>query len=255
MKVTATQLPITKKLDANIDTIEQCINDGQGYILTGEGSLSGYFAPPVINDMHNVNELMEAERYLVGVATQQSKQLLLGTGWMEPDGMPYNQVRVYDNGYKGAYNKRLLTTTMHGGGERNAYLPGWAPFVFDLPNNHKGGVLICNDIWATPTVSPTGNPYYVNRLSRMGVDVLFCSVNCNVGGRVPWDQTIYTWHENHLQMYARSFNMHIVVSGSSLGMNGEEIEKLQCPLGVLDPNGDWVVKLDLGQPNATVEIK
>ena len=56
-------------------------------------------------------------------------------------------------------------------------------------------------------------------------------------------------------MYARSFNMHIVVSGSSLGMNGEEIEKLQGPLGVLDPNGDWVVKLDLGQTNATVEIK
>ena len=253
--VTATQLPITDKLDQNIQSIKNVLVQDKGYLLTGEGSLSGYFAPPVINNCDNAVDLIEAERHIVGEATIKNIKLLLGTGWMEPDGMPYNQVRLYNNGYKGAYSKRLLTTTPNGGGERNAYLPGWAPFVFDMEQGYKGGILICNDIWATPSVSPTGNPYYVNEYARLGVNVLFCSVNCNVGGRVNWDPTIYTWHENHLQMYAKTFNMYIVISGSSLSMSGEPIEKLQCPLGIIGPDGNWIEQLELGTCSTSVQLK
>jgi len=255
MKVTATQLPITNDLDQNTTSILELLEGDKGYMLTGEGSLSGYFAPPVINNCTNTVSLMDSERHIANEAITKNIKLLLGTGWMEPDGMPYNQVRVYDEGYKGAYCKRLLTTTAQGGGERNAYLPGWAPFVFDMGNNHRGGILICNDIWATPVVSPQGNPYYVNEYARMGVTVLFCSVNCNVSGRVEWDPVIYTWHENHLQMYAKTYGMYIVVSGSSLSMNSEPIEKLQCPLGIIGPDGGWLEQLELGASHASVILK
>ena len=254
-QLTATQIPITQDLDTNVETLISLIDNSQGFVLTGEGSLSGYFAPPVINQCNNFTELSSAERYVVGHATTQGVHLLLGTGWMEPDGMPYNQVRIYHNGFQGAYSKRLLTTTLQGGGERNAYIPGFSNSVFPLNDSTLAGVLICNDIWATPSVSPNGNPYYVNEYAQQGVRVLFCSVNCNVGGRVSWDPVIYTWHENHLQMYAKTFGMYIVVSGSSLSMTGEPIEKLQCPLGIIGPDGEWIEKLELGQTSCTTKIQ
>ena len=179
--------------------------------------------------------------------------LLLGTGWIEGDGVPYNQVRVYKTNYIGAYSKRLLPTTLQGGGEATAYIPGWAPMVFDVDDKHRAGVLICNDVWASPLVSPNGNPYYVTEYAKMGVNILFVAVNCNVADN--WDELYYTWHENHLRMFAKSFGMKIVISGSSLDMAGKIEVPVQCPNGIIDSNGEWIQKLkDTGSDSCTIEI-
>ena len=71
-------------------------------------------------------------------------------------------------------------------------------------------MLICNDVWASPLVSPNGNPYYIIEYAKMGVNVLFVSVNCNVTDN--WDELYYTWHENHLRMFAKSFGNEKLMS-------------------------------------------
>lgn len=258
MRITTTQFAVQDSALANAEIIEDIIQQSDtDWILTPEGALSGYFQPPVINRITEQNWLdtLEVEPHLQNVIATKDVGVLLGTGWMEPDGAPYNQVRIYQGsrGYQGAYAKRLLTTTHQGGGERNAYIPGWSPCVFNLSDTVRGGVLICNDIWATPMASPQGNPYYINELAQAGVNVLFCSVNCNVKN---WCPIIYDWHQSHLQMYAKFYNMYVVVSGNILSMDTKPVTQSQCPIGVIGPDGEWIHKFETQQQETyTVEIK
>lgn len=256
-KITAIQTPVTRNALANSKNLTEVIEKEKGtdWLLTPEGALSGYCAPPVINTCNNDNAIWtsQQEGILLNLSQQHDMGLLLGTGWIEGDGVPYNQVRVYKVNYIGAYSKRLLPTTLQGGGEATAYIPGWAPMVFDVDDKHRAGVLICNDVWASPLVSPNGNPYYITEYAKMGVNILFVAVNCNVADN--WDELYYTWHENHLRMFAKSFGMKIVISGSSLDMAGKIEVPVQCPNGIIDSNGEWIQKLkDTGSDSCTIEI-
>jgi len=259
MIVSTSQQPVTKLVNEN----KECILDvlektkDSDWVLTPEGSLSGYRE----NQTHTHNNpdyapaLKEVENYLI----KNQRNMLLGTGHVESDGLPWNQIRVYNKGqFGGAYAKRLPCMNMqYYGGELFSYCTGDQPYYYYLDNKRKiiASSLICNDIWAFPKASPMGNPYFYRQFKADHVQVVFCAVNCN--NDHGFDQLIYEWHENHLRLFSREFDMYTIVSGATTSMDSkEEVNYTQCPSGIIGPDGEWIEKCkDNGADIATAELK
>jgi len=256
MIISASQQPVFSWVKENKQTILDVLDSTKDsdWLLTPEGSLSGYCT----DQTHEVKTpdygpaLKEIENYL----TTNKRNMLLATGHVESNGLPYNQIRVYKQGqFNGAYAKQLLTNDYDAAGELFYYIAGNQPhyYYIDEKESVVASSLICNDIWAFPKMSPNGNPYYYREFRKYGVKVVFCSVNCNVD---VLDPLVYEWHENHLRLFSREFGMYTVVSGATTDMRGKPVNHIQCPSGIIGPDGEWIEKCkDSGPDIATVEIK
>ena len=256
MIFTASQQPVFADPKENLKCIIDVLdtNKESDWILTPEGSLSGY----CLNQTHEKNDptyteaLKELETYLLN----KRRNIALGTGHIEPDGLPYNQVRVYKEGVlQGAYNKQLLTNDVGAPGEFYYYVPGNACnfFYLDDVDRFKASALICNDVWAFPRMSPKGNPYFYRHISEARARIVFVSVNCCTD---EFDQTVYNYHDSHLRLLSKQFNLHTVVSSACTDMRGDEYNgKVQGPSGIIDPNGEWIAKCkDVGMDSVSAEI-
>jgi len=256
MIFTASQQPVFADPKENLKCIIDVLdtNKESDWILTPEGSLSGY----CLNQTHEKNDptyteaLKELETYLLN----KRRNIALGTGHIEPDGLPYNQIRFYREGVlQGAYNKQLLTNDIGAMGEYYFYAPGNSCnfFYLDHINTFKASALICNDVWAFPRMSPNGNPYFYRTISDACAQVDLESVKIC---RDEEDQTVYNYHESHLRLLSKQFNLHTIVSSACTDMKGNEYHgKVQCPSGVIDPNGEWIKKCkDSGMDSVSVEI-
>ena len=284
VKVTSLQIPVTDDVKANHKTIKRCIlsNLESEWILTPECALSGYFMPPTLasKDLKQEENLRDCLEQLEDFAATQRTGLILGTGWREHDGFPYNQTRIYNNmgDLVGTYQKRLLTRRPGGGGELLHYLQGFEPTLFyaDKENRIVASSLICNDAWATPMVSPAGNPYFISELAQQhGVKIFFISANCNVPS-ADFDQLVYDYHDVMLRTLAKQNQVYIVVSNSSLSMPMQqpvrhepsgalctgprvapmEVDQVQVKTGIIAPNGEWIAWCDpSGEDSVTLELE
>lgn len=273
--VTAAQVPVSDYVNTNVKTIKRAIKQSAGHdwLVLPEGMLSGYCQPPNLmnRDPKKIKELEVALEDVETFAERHKTGMLLGTGFVEPDGQPYNQVRVYrrDGELINCYHKQNLTRNHEGGGETFYYLPGYENrrFFVDSDCRVVGGSLICNDVWATPRVSPQGNPYHIGELARHGAEIVFVSANCNVK---TWDPLVYEWHDVNLRMQAKAHNVFIVVSNSSIAMGWgphdrydsrteleqKSIERVQCRSGIISPEGEWIGWCeDSGEDYCTMELE
>jgi predicted amidohydrolase len=273
VKITSLQMPVTDDVKANWKTIKRSIlsNLESDWILTPECAMSGYFMPPTLSydDKEKEQTLLDCMEQLEDFTATQRTGVICGTSWREADGYPYNQTRVYNNqGHLScAYSKRLLTHRPNGGGELHHYLQGFQPSMFYVSEEKGilGSTLICNDAWATPMVSPEGNPYLISQLAQQGVKVIFVSANCNVPN-IDWDQLVYDYHDVMLRTMAKQNAVWIVVSNSSLSMpmywpNGDRVapqpvDRVQVKSGIIAPNGEWLAWCDdSGEDSVTLDLE
>lgn len=271
--ITTVQIPVSDYVEKNVETLTKTINDHKfsDWILTPEASLSGYCQPPNLQTKtpQQVERLHKSLHAVEQVQKASGTGLILGTGMIEQDGMPYNQQRIYNpqGDLDSVYNKRMLTRA-GSAGEILSYLPGYTPCVFPLTDDSsiRAGALICNDAWANPGVSPEGNPYYINEYARLGAEIVFVSAMCNVQ---TFDQMTFDWHDIHLRTLARTNNIFVVVSNTSFAMgwgphdvydpNTEHekktVDRVQVPSGIISPEGEWIAQCKpSGTDSATMEI-
>jgi len=256
MKLTASQQPVFKQVKDNYECIQDVLDNTKDsdWVLTPEGSLSGYCTGPI---HHATKETIdEYTDYLTKIETylkENQRNIALGTGHIEQDKMPYNEIRFYKQGnLQKYYAKQMLTHGPDFMGEYYYYLPGVRNETVWLDKNTLAGALICNDAWAYPPASPNGNPYHWRKLKELGCRVVFVSANCTMD---VLDPIVYNFHESTLRMMAKAFDFHVVVSSACTDMNGEPRDHVQCPSGIIDPTGDWIVKCkDKGMDTASAEI-
>lgn len=257
MKITVSQQPVFASMKENLECILDVLDTHKDsdWILTPEGSLSGYCA----NVCHEGTEEQKQEYFTTLDTLEQylidnKRSIALGTGHYEQDGFPYNQIRYYYQGRLiGAYNKQLLTRTETGLGENYYYLPGLHSVIFEIAQNGPSvGSLICNDAWAFPSASPKGNPYLWREYKE--ADFMFVSANCNTD---EFDPVIYDWHESHLRMFAKLNSQIVFVANACTDMVGNNIDcRVQAPSGIIDPNGEWIAKCkDTGMDTVSMEIQ
>ena len=248
----------SKDVQANESAVHRAIDQAAGvkadFLLTPEGSLSGYY--PYFNRL----VVADAVERLAQHAKASHVGLLLGTCYkeMEEDGPRatlkrlgvsaepheycYDQVRVYapSGEYLGAYSKILLCSPLYhpGTGEMRDYVAGtlrtfsWDGLCF--------GALICNDLWATPGYTTTPNPYLAWHLRMMGAQIIFHAVNTARPDRAPLSQeemsmsVLYrSYQESNQILWAGMLNIPIVTTNANDGTTPSN-----CRAGVIDQAGE-----------------
>lgn len=242
LTVAGFQMLVSKDVGANEQAIYRAIDQAAtaraDFLLTPEGSLSGYYP-----DFDRVTVVDAIER-LTRHAKEARVGLLLGTCYKtEEEGIVgsepilkrqefcYDQVRVYApaGDYLGSYAKILLTSPIRhpSTGEMKSYVGGtlrtftWGGICF--------GVLICNDLWATPGATTITNPYLAWRLKEMGAQVIFHAVN------TAGTPLLYRpYHESNEELWAGALSIPIV----SVNAGNADGAPMNCRSGVVLPNGE-----------------
>jgi len=249
LKISGIQMCATQEVPKNekriVGAIERAAADGSDFLLTPEGSLSGY------HSAFDGAEVAEAVARVSSVARKARVGLALGTCYKETEGGAercYNQVRVYspEGDYLGYHAKILRCSWLSrpGTGEMREYVEG-ALRVFAW-GEVKFGVLICNDLWAPPSYTTMPNPYLPWQLHRMGARLLLHAVN---SGR---DQRFRSFHESSTELWASALEIPIVQANAA-GPHGEPVN---APSGAVGPDGVRYVRVpEVGEQYFTCGVE
>lgn len=241
IRVAGAQIPVTNEIPKNVDAIlrgiEYAAREKADVLVTPEGSLSGYtrrFEP---------SETDRAIERVVSEARKARVALVLGTCFADSDGSLYDAQRFYDRDgtYLGFHSKILLCRYMpepEKKGEAD-YFKSTPLRKFQLGGLTVGG-LVCNDLWANPEWTPMPDPYLVRQLADKGAGVIFHSVNAGLGDGED-SRLVRAFHESNLRIRARTSKVWIVTVGAA---DPEGSRSVQCPSGVVGPDGRWAVQAD-----------
>ena len=229
------QMTVTHDIKINqeqiIEGIRKAAQEGASFLVTPEGSLSGY------TSNFKQSELTTALEEIKTLAGRMKVGLILGTCYKElikGKEFCYNQVRVYapEGQCIGAYSKilRCSNLDMPGTGEMVDYVEGELR-TFDW-NGLRFGILICNDLWATPGYTTMPNPYLAWKLKQMGAQFI---IHCINSGTV---QKYRPFHESSAELWALSTQIPIFEVNAA---QGKEIINAQS--GLIDANGERSLRI------------
>lgn len=235
LRVSGMQMLIGRDVAENekkiLDGIRRAAEDGAEFLLTPEGSLSGYWAG---FDTAEVDEALgrgtsEAKRLGVGLA--------LGTCIREPeDGemVCRNQVRIYapDGELLGVHSKILRCSPLDKPESCEMADYETSPLRTFEWNGVRFGALICNDMWATPGCTTVPNPFLAWQLKQMGAEVILHAINSGT------EQFYTPFHESSVALWARSLGIHIVEANAA----GIALDPVNARLGVVGPSGEYLVE-------------
>jgi len=212
-----------------IEYIKKAASEGAEILITPEGALSGY------HPNFDQGELQEALSEVLEVAKDAKIGLFLGTCFYEKvheNEICYNQVRVYnaDGVFLGKHSKILLCSPVDspGTGEMHDYGQG-SLTVIDWEGVDIG-ILICNDLWATPGYTTIPNPYLPLKLKQMGADVIFHSINSGS------NQRYKNFHESSVELWAFSLEIPILEVNAVIGQ-----EPTNARSGLINRHGERAI--------------
>jgi predicted amidohydrolase len=241
------QMNVTQDIRNNqeqiIAGIKKAAREGASFLVTPEGSLSGY------TNNFKQSELTIALEEIKVIAKRMNVGLILGTCYKElikGQELCFNQVRIYtpEGHFMGAYSKILRCSNLDipGTGEMVEYVEGVLK-TFDW-NGLRFGILICNDLWATPGYTTIPNPYLAWKLKQMGAQLI---IHCINSGTV---QKYRSFHESSAELWAFSTQIPILEVNAAHGD-----EKINAQSGLIDPNGERSIRIpDSGTQFFTVRI-
>jgi len=221
---------ISKNKEQILQGINEAAREGATFLVTPEGSLSGYTSD------FTQEELSRALEEVRAAALKLKVGLMLGTCFKEVNkGKEYcfNQVRVYapEGQSLGAYSKILRCSELDvpGTGEMAEYAEGtlrtfeWEGCTF--------GILICNDLWATPGYTTMPNPYLPWKLQQMGAQFIVHCINSGT------DQQYRSFHESSAELWALS--LHIPI----MEVNAAQEERINAQSGLIDAQGRRILRV------------
>jgi len=237
VRIAGVQMEVTHDVSRNEQrlraAIDQAAQEAADFLLTPEGSLSGYWSG------FDREEVAAAALRLAAAAAEDRVGLALGTCYKALEGENeycYNQVRFHspEGEYLGFHAKILRCSSLShpGTGEMQQYVEGklrtfeWRGLRF--------GALICNDLWATPGWTTTANPYLPWKLKQLGADLILHAVYS--GG----DQTLRPFHEVSTELWARALGLPIVQVNAARA-DGQPVN---ASSGAVDASGNRYVKAD-----------
>jgi len=245
--ISGMQMNVSNDIDLNrkqiVEAIKKAASAGADFLVTPEGSLSGYTSD------FDQKKLSEALAAVAAEASVMKVGLMLGTCYkqiVKGKEFCYNQVRVYspEGRFLGEYSKILRCSILDvpGTGEMVEYAEGELK-TFEWEGN-RFGILICNDLWATPGYTTMPNPYLVWRLKQMGAQFI---VHCINSGTV---QKYRPFHESSAELWALSVKLPILEVNAAQGN-----EKINAQSGLIDSSGERSLKVpDTGAQFFTAKI-
>ena len=233
---------IRKNKEQILEAITQAAGEGASFLVTPEGSLSGY------TSNFSQEELSGALEEVRAAAKKMKIGLMLGTCFKEVikgKELCFNQVRVYtpEGQSLGAYSKILRCSELDvpGTGEMTEYAEGTLR-TFEW-EGCRFGILICNDLWATPGYTTMPNPYLPWKLQQMGAQFIVHCINSGTA------QPYRPFHESSAELWALS--LHIPI----MEVNAAQEERINAQSGLIDAKGQRILRVpDLGNQFFTVTL-
>jgi len=209
-------MEVTRDIEKNkqtiIGNIGKAAREGATFLVTPEGALSGYYPD------FDQEALALAMHEVVQAAKDRHIGLFLGTCYKENVRgtlTAYNQVRVYapDGTAMGVYSKILLCSPIDhpGTGEMLDYGQGYLNVI--EWGGIRFGILICNDMWATPGYTTIDNPYLPLKLKQSGAELIIHCINSGS------NQRYRNFHESSVELWAYSLSMPIMEVNAANGMD------------------------------------
>lgn len=237
VKIAGLQMSVTQDIKANerriLHGIQKAARNGADFLVTPEGSLSGY-TPDFEREVLNV-----ALDRVVAAARKAKVGLAIGTCFKEKRGQNehcYNQIRFYapEGQYLGSHSKILRCSPLDypGTGEMNRYVEGrlrtftWRGIRF--------GALICNDFWATPGFTTKPNPYLPWKLKQMGAQIIFHAINSGS------NQQYRQFHESSVELWAKALKIPVIEVNAA----APEGKQVNATSGVVGPDGQRLLRTD-----------
>ena len=245
--MTGLQMEVSVDVNANLhqimEGIDKAADEGASFLVTPEGSLSGY------NSDFDQKEVAYALDKIRAEASAKKVGLILGTCFKElVKGREYcfNEVRVYapEGNFLGEYSKILRCSSLDlpGSGEMTDYVEGNLK-TFEW-NGNKFGILICNDLWATPGYTTMPNPYLAWKLKQMGAQFIIHCINSGSA------QRYRAFHEASAELWALSVKLPVLEVNAV-----EPDERVNAQSGLIDSDGERSLKVpDSGVQYFTVKI-
>jgi len=235
IRIAGLQMNVTNDIIKNKEQILKGIGEaaieGASFLITPEGSLSGY-----TDDFDQV-ELLQALQVVRDAARKLHVGLMLGTCYKEvihETEICYNQVQVYlpDGFFLGAYSKILRCSSLDlpGTGEMVDYAEGMLK-TFDW-NGYRFGILICNDLWATPGYTTMPNPYLPWKLRQMGAQFIVHCINSGTAEKYK------SFHESSAELWALSLQIPIIEVNAA-----QEEERINAQSGLIDAQGEHILRV------------
>jgi predicted amidohydrolase len=212
IKMAGYQMIVSNDIQANkqkiLAKIHEASGEGADFLITPEGSLSGY------TNEFDQEQLQNALSEIISVAMNLKIGLILGTCYKELVGKfeyCYNEVRIYspDGKFMGNYCKILRCSPLDypGTGEMQDYVEGELK-TFEW-KGQRFGILICNDMWATPGYTTMPNPYLPWKLKQMGAQFIVHCINSGT------NQKYKPFHESSVELWALSLKIPILEVNAS----------------------------------------
>lgn len=241
------QMNVTRDIKNNQEQIiaglRKSAMEGASFLVTPEGSLSGYTSD------FNQGEVMLALNEIKAEAVKLKVGLMLGTCYkdlIQGKEFCFNQVRVYapEGHFLGAYSKilRCSNIDLPGSGEMVEYVEGELK-IFEW-HEINFGILICNDLWASPGYTTMPNPYLPWKLKQMGAQMIVHCINSGI------NQKYRPFHESSAELWALSAKIPIMEVNAAQGS-----EKINAQSGLIDANGERNLRVpDSGTQFFTVTV-
>lgn len=244
------QIPITTDIWKNVKTIKRAIdwahNSNVEYLVTPEGSLSGYNSDFIeqAGGIENIKSaLSEVEIY----AQEKNVGLCLGTLFINEEDLGFlkrNEIRFYNpNGsFVDSIYKRMLIST-------DKVIPGTETNVLKLSTSNGTltvGGLICNDAWGEePTTGKTIGRIAMQEMTNLGAQLCIHATNGFRGddiGDEPAQQLFRDFHETHLRMIAKTHIPILTVDNCNDIFGNPYNGQTSTPSGVISTTGEWLVQ-------------
>ena len=233
---------ISKNKEEILQGIGEAAREGASFLITPEGSLSGYRSD------FDQAELSLALEEVKATARKMKVGLMLGTCFKEVSNeqeLCFNQVQVYtpEGRSLGSYSKilRCSDPDLPGTGEMVEYVEGTLR-TFDW-NGYRFGILICNDLWATPGYTTMPNPYLPWKLRQMGAQFIVHCINSGTA------QKYRLFHESSAELWALS--LHIPI----MEINAAQEENINAQSGLIDAQGERILRVpDTGTRFFTITL-
>lgn len=244
MRIAGAQIPLVDDAKVNLETIKASVDwaaDNQcDYLLTPEGSLSGYESPS-----WNINTCKDTEwaiEKLLDYSVLKGVGLVLGTLWLEDKDNPpkhhmaggtvCNQQRVYDKSGNllGVHNKVHVT-------DYDSFVePGKDMTVVELKTDtetSKVGLLICNDMWGHFW---DGHENLMKTANDELVDVVLHSSNTLKYYTADVFDVFYNFHKSALRFQSHASNVPIISVDNCNHIEGNSYNgSVGCPSGFYLP--------------------
>jgi predicted amidohydrolase len=241
------QLPASEDLSKNVTDIKDAIDwagkNAVDYLLTPEGSLSGYFPGFDTYKGRTAQDLYDAAKEVVECAVENNVSLCLGTMWCEtddrfPEGYrKENQIRFYSNfgTFLGSTNKSYTIP------EYDQTMRSDAINIVSIHDDTINAAgLVCNDFWGGPLSKNLSLPIHV--VEDLNAQVIFHATNGFKGELPNYDEITNAWHEGNLRMLSFSTGVPIITVDSCYKMNGFPYEGNTSSQSGILLSGMWKVK-------------